>query len=80
VPLRVRLHNALRRTYASPLIQNGESLPYVRDQLGHGSIKITVDTYGHLVPGEQPAGRRSAGRCDRAQPLRNRPEWGGYGN
>lgn len=33
------------------LIQAGESLAYVRDQLGHYSIKVTVDTYGHLVPG-----------------------------
>ena len=24
---------------------------YVRDQLGHSSIKITVDIYGHLIPG-----------------------------
>jgi len=37
--------------YASQLIQNGENLAYVRGQLRHASIKITVDTYGHLVPG-----------------------------
>jgi integrase len=47
---RVRFHD-LRHTFASLLIQQGESLPYVRDQLGHSSIQITVDTYGHLVPG-----------------------------
>jgi integrase len=46
----LRLH-ALRHTYASLLISQGESLAYVRDQLGHHSIQITVDTYGHLVPG-----------------------------
>lgn len=46
----LRLH-ALRHTYASLLIGQGESLAYVRDQLGHHSIQITVDTYGHLVPG-----------------------------
>jgi hypothetical protein len=33
------------------LIQQGESLAYLRDQMGHASIQITVDTYGHLVPG-----------------------------
>jgi len=33
------------------LLQNGESLVYVKDQLGHSSIQITVDTYRHLVPG-----------------------------
>ena len=26
-------------------------MTYVRDQLGHSTIKITVDVYGHLVPG-----------------------------
>ena len=24
---------------------------YVKEQLGHSSIKITVDIYGHLIPG-----------------------------
>jgi integrase len=50
-----RKPHTLRHTYASLLIQNGESLAYVRDQLGHASIKITVDTYGHLVPGANKA-------------------------
>jgi integrase len=52
---RIRFHD-LRHTFASLLIQNGESLTYVKEQLGHSSIKITVDVYGHLVPG--PIGRR----------------------
>jgi integrase len=50
-----RKPHTLRHTYASLLIQNGESLAYVRDQLGHASIKITVDTNGHLVPGANKA-------------------------
>jgi integrase len=32
-----------------------ESLAYVRDQMGHHSIKVTVDIYGHLVPGANKA-------------------------
>jgi Phage integrase family len=47
---RIRFHD-LRHTFASLLIQNGESLAYVKDQMGHSSIKMTVDVYGHLVPG-----------------------------
>jgi len=47
---RRNLHS-LRHSFASFLIQNGESLAYVKDQLGHHSIQLTVDTYGHLVPG-----------------------------
>jgi len=57
---RIRLHD-LRHTFASLLIQNGESLAYVKDQLGHHSIQITVDTYGHLVPG---ANRQAVDRLD----------------
>jgi integrase len=33
------------------ILNNGESLAYVKDQLGHSSIRMTVDVYGHLVPG-----------------------------
>jgi integrase len=50
----IRIHD-LRHTYASLLIAQGESLAYVRDQMGHHSIKVTVDTYGHLVPGGNKA-------------------------
>lgn len=46
----VRFHD-LRHTFASLLIQQGESLAYVKDQMGHSSINVTVDIYGHLVPG-----------------------------
>jgi len=57
---RIRIHD-LRHTFASMLIQNGESLAYVKDQLGHHSIQITVDIYGHLVPG---ANRQAVDRLD----------------
>jgi hypothetical protein len=40
---------------ASLLIQQGESIVYVKEQLGHASIQITVDTYGHLIPGAHRA-------------------------
>lgn len=57
---RIRIHD-LRHTFASWLIQNGESLAYVKEQMGHHSIQITVDTYGHLVPG---ANRQAVDRLD----------------
>jgi len=41
----------LRHTFGSLLIQDGASLTYVKEQMGHSSIQITVDTYGHLIPG-----------------------------
>jgi integrase len=57
---RVCFHD-LRHTFATLLIGQGESLAYVRDQLGHHSIQITVDTYGHLVPG---GNRQAVDRLD----------------
>ncbi len=57
---KVRFHD-LRHSYASWLIANKESLAYVRDQLGHHSIQITVDLYGHLIPGEN---RQAVNRLD----------------
>jgi integrase len=53
--------HCLRHTYASLLIQNGESLAYVKAQLGHRSIQTTVDVYGHLVSG---ANRAAVDRLD----------------
>jgi integrase len=47
---RIRFHD-LRHTFGSLLIQQGASLTYVKEQMGHSSIQITVDTYGHLIPG-----------------------------
>ena len=47
---KIRFHD-LRHTFGSLLIQAGASLTYVRDQMGHSSIQVTVDIYGHLVPG-----------------------------
>jgi len=47
---KVRLHD-LRHSFGSLLIQNGASIVYVKEQMGHSSIQVTVDTYGHLIPG-----------------------------
>jgi integrase len=47
---RFRFHD-LRHTFGSLLIQDGASLTYVKEQMGHSSIQITADIYGHLVPG-----------------------------
>jgi Phage integrase family len=43
--------HTLRHTYASLLIMRGENLTYIKEQLGHSSIQVTVDLYGHLIPG-----------------------------
>jgi integrase len=59
---RIRFHD-LRHTFASLLLQNGESPAYVKEQMGHSSIQVTVDVYGHLIPG---ANRQAVDRLDDA--------------
>ena len=61
---RVRFHD-LRHTFASLLLQNGESPVYVKDQMGHSSIQITVDLYGQLIPG---GNKQAVDRLDSATP------------
>jgi hypothetical protein len=56
----IRIHD-LPHTFAPLLIQQGESVVYVKEQLGHASIQITVDIYGHLIPG---ANRAAVDRLD----------------
>ena len=64
---RIRFHD-LRHTFASLLLTNRESLTYVKEQLGHSSITMTVDTYGHLVPG---ANRKAMDRLPTEKKLTN---------
>ncbi|MGE5310572.1 MAG: tyrosine-type recombinase/integrase [Nitrospirota bacterium] len=46
----VRFHD-LRHSFASILIHDQkESMAYVKEQMGHHSIQMTVDLYGHLSP------------------------------
>lgn len=45
--LRPRNPHDLRHTYATTLLMAHQSPAYVQKQLGHSSISITVDIYGH---------------------------------
>ena len=45
----IKFHG-LRHTYASLLLANGVPMKYVQHQLGHSSIKMTMDLYTHLLP------------------------------
>ena len=57
---RFRFHD-IRHTFASLLLAQGESLHYVKEQMGHASIQTDVDVYGHLVPGSN---RNAVNRLD----------------
>ncbi|MFC1890868.1 tyrosine-type recombinase/integrase [Thermodesulfobacteriota bacterium] len=49
----IRFHD-LRHTFASLLIDQGEHPKYIQSQLGHSSINVTMDTYGHLMRAVNP--------------------------
>ena len=50
----LRVHD-LRHTCASLLIATGANPKAVQAQLGHSSIQVTFDRYGHLFPSDQEA-------------------------
>ena len=64
---RIRFHD-LRHTFASLLLQQGESPVYVKEQMGHSSIQVTVDLYGHLIPGSN---KQAVDRLDNPITLNN---------
>jgi integrase len=73
----ITLHEA-RHTYASLLIAAGVNTKAISTYMGHASITITLDRYGHLMPGNEA---EAAAMLDayiareRARPLSNsRPE------
>jgi integrase len=49
---RVRIHD-LRHTYATLRINKGDSIADVSKQLGHHSVKLTLDIYYHWIPGKK---------------------------
>lgn len=63
----MRLHD-IRHTFASLLLSNGQSPVYVREQMGHSSIQITVDVYGHLIPSSN---REAVNQLDSPATIRN---------
>jgi integrase len=48
----IRIHD-LRHTYATIRINAGHNINDVSGQLGHSSLKMTLDTYTHWMPGKQ---------------------------
>jgi integrase len=55
------LIDRLDHTFGSLLLQNGASIVYVKEKMGHSSIQVTVDTNGHLIPRRKRVLRRPTG-------------------
>jgi len=47
--------HSLRHTYATLRIAKGDNIGDVSNQLGHHSVKLTLDIYYHWIPGKQKA-------------------------
>jgi len=50
----IRVHD-LRHTYSTLRISKGDNLQDVSKQLGHHSVKLTLDVYSHWIPGKKKA-------------------------
>ena len=48
----IRLHD-LRHTHATHLLMAGVNVKVVSERLGHSSVSLTLDTYGHVMSGQQ---------------------------
>ncbi|HEX9642585.1 MAG TPA: site-specific integrase [Acidimicrobiia bacterium] len=66
-----RIHD-LRHTHAAWLIADGEHPKAIQTRLGHGSISVTMDRYGHLMDGldDQIAAHLDARAGSAAPPAR----------
>jgi integrase len=78
LPEQIRFHD-LRHTCASLLIAQGAHPKAIQAHLGHSSIQVTMDRYGHLFPDalEHLADRLDAARNQaRMDPERLQPRRG----
>jgi integrase len=48
----IRFHD-LRHTHATLLLSNGVNVKVISERLGHSNIKVTLDTYSHVLPSMQ---------------------------
>jgi len=55
------LEEECRHTYASMMIAAGVNAKALSAYMGHASITVTLDRYGHLLPGNE---REAAARLD----------------
>lgn len=48
----IRFHD-LRHTHATLLLSNGVHVKVISERLGHSNLKVTLDTYSHVLPSMQ---------------------------
>lgn len=50
----IRLHD-LRHTFATLALEQGVPMKAVQSALGHSTVAVTMDVYGHITPAMQDA-------------------------
>jgi integrase len=58
---KIRFHD-LRHTHASLMLRQGVNPKIVSERLGHANVRITLDTYSHLLPNLQKETAKEFGR------------------
>jgi len=66
--------HALRHCYASVALAHGIPITEVSRWLGHKSIEVTHQTYGHLVPASWDRARTALDEARRASKEQHPPE------
>jgi integrase len=49
---KIRFHD-LRHTHSSLMLKQGENIKLISERLGHSNVRITLDTYSHVMPNMQ---------------------------
>ena len=57
LPKGASLHS-LRHTHTSHLLAEGVPLPVVSARLGHSSVRVTAETYSHMIHGQDDEAAR----------------------
>jgi integrase len=63
----IRFHD-LRHGWATLALEAGEHPKVVVEQLGHASVKVTLDTYSHVTPGMQRGAVAGSPACSWTAP------------
>jgi len=74
---RIGLHS-LRHTYVSLLIAQGENIKYISRQVGHSTIQMTLDVYGHLLQETSQAAMQRLDQRLRVDQLEDRRSSNGH--
>lgn len=70
LPDHVTFHD-LRHAHASTLLRQNVHPKIVQERMGHSSIKLTMDTYSHLIPDAQDAAADAIDKARRTRKSQN---------